>query len=125
MMKRIVVAICLTVIATSASARIPLVNATCPTGIEVHADEHGPIYINGNEAEITTQNDTYVEAKHGHVTVSLMINPDNTVSVSYTGPNRANGICQVGHAKAGHKHKPAACPADVSQADRYKYPACN
>ncbi|WP_211596419.1 hypothetical protein [Paracoccus aestuariivivens] len=100
-------------------------NATCPTGIEIHADEHGPIYFNGNDAKITSQNDNYVEATHGHVTVSLMINPDNTVEVSYTGPNRANGICQVGHANTGHKHKPATCPPDVSEADRYKYPACN
>lgn len=80
---------------TASLAKIPFVNASCPTGIEVHADEHGPIYINGQEAKITTQNDNYVEAQHGHVTVSIMTDPDNTVEVSYTGPNRANGICQV------------------------------
>ena len=30
--------------ASPAFAKIPLVNATCPGKIEVHADEGGPIY---------------------------------------------------------------------------------
>lgn len=30
-----------------AGAKVPLFNATCGGGIEVHADEGGPVYING------------------------------------------------------------------------------
>lgn len=35
--------------------------------------------------------------------------------------------CRAAEAKLAKKAKPAVdqCPADVSEADRYKYPACN
>ena len=36
----------------AAQAGIPLVNATCPGNIEVHADKGGPIYINGKEGKL-------------------------------------------------------------------------
>ncbi|HDS1819683.1 TPA: hypothetical protein QEM96_004382 [Pseudomonas putida] len=79
----------------AAQAGIPLVNATCPGSIEVHADKGGPIYINGKESQLKKFNDNYFEAKGSGVTISLSINPDGSLSVSYTGKNRANGICQV------------------------------
>ncbi|KAA0695860.1 hypothetical protein DT594_00325 [Halopseudomonas laoshanensis] len=78
-----------------ANAGIPLFNATCPGEIEVHADQGGAIYINGKEAELTRFSDTYYEAKGGAVTISLMINPDGSPDVSYTGQHRANGVCAV------------------------------
>lgn len=81
--------------AGGALAKIPLVNATCPMGIEVHADEGGPIYINGKEGKLKRVNENYYEAKGAGVTISLSINPDGSPAVSYTGKNRANGICQV------------------------------
>jgi hypothetical protein len=108
----------------AAHAQIPSLNATCPGNIEVHADEGGPIYVNGEEAKLKVFNDNAYEARHGHVAISLTINPDGSPDVSYTGPNGANGICTVsggGAASAGA----GGCPPDVSEADRYKYPACN
>lgn len=78
-----------------AQAKIPLVNATCPMNIEVHADEGGPIYINGKEGKLKKFNDNYFEAKGSGVTISLAINPDGTASVSYTGKHGANGVCTV------------------------------
>lgn len=82
-------------VATAAHAKIPTVNATCPGNIDVHADAGGPIYINGTEAQLKVFNDNYYEAKHGHITISLSIKPDGSADVSYTGPGRANGVCQV------------------------------
>jgi hypothetical protein len=78
-----------------AGAAIPLVNATCPGKIEVHADPGGPIYINGKEASLKVFNENYYEARGSGVTISLSINPDGTPSVSYTGKGGANGVCQV------------------------------
>lgn len=110
----------LTVLAAgSASAQIPFFNATCGKGIEIHADEGGPIYINGNESRITVSNSTYYEAHHGHLDISVSINPDGSPSVSYTGKGGANGICQLTDGSGG------GCPPDVSEADRSRYPACN
>ncbi|MGE6785414.1 hypothetical protein ACQKGL_23120 [Ensifer adhaerens] len=78
-----------------AEAKIPLVNATCPGKIEVHADEGGPVYINGKEARLKVFNDNYYEAHGAGVVVSLSINPDGSPSVSYTGKGGANGVCTV------------------------------
>ena len=81
--------------ASPALAKIPLVNATCPGKIDVHADEGGPVYINGKEAKLHVFNDNYYEAKGHGVTISLSINPDGSAAVSYTGHGGANGICTV------------------------------
>ncbi len=94
-MKVQMIAMALVVVSGAAQAGIPLVNATCPGKIEVHADEGGPIYINGKEGKLKKFNDNYFEAKASGITVSLSINPDGSPSVSYTGRNRANGVCEV------------------------------
>jgi hypothetical protein len=55
--------------ATVSVAAIPQLNYTCPGKIEVHADEHGPIYINGKEAKLKVFNENYYEAKGSGVTI--------------------------------------------------------
>ncbi len=93
-MKQLLLGVLL-VASSAAQAAIPLLNATCPGNIEVHADKGGPIYINGKEGKLKKFNDNYFEAKDGAVTISLSINPDGSPDVAYTGKNRANGVCQV------------------------------
>ncbi|WP_236234014.1 hypothetical protein [Pseudomonas tohonis] len=78
-----------------ASAAIPRVDATCPGNLRVHARDGGPVYLNGKEARVKSFSDTYLEASNAEVTVSLSIDPDGTVQVSYTGKHKAHGICQV------------------------------
>jgi hypothetical protein len=65
--------------------------------IQVHADRGGYVYINGKQAELKKFNNNAYDAKlkGGNVTISITINPDESVSISYTGPGRANGVCQV------------------------------
>ncbi|MBW4659465.1 MAG: hypothetical protein KME15_12385 [Drouetiella hepatica Uher 2000/2452] len=75
------------------AAGIPLLNYTCPTGIEVHADEGGYFYINGEEAKLQKFSETYYEATLRRITVSVTLNPDGTTNMSYTRRNGANGIC--------------------------------
>jgi len=121
-MRPILMAVILSAVASPSHAAIPLVNATCPGNIEIHADAGGPLYVNGKEAKLKVFNDSYYEASQGHVTISLSINPDGTASISYTGQGGANGICSVSD---GGDSADGGCPVDVSEADRYKYPACN
>ncbi|MDD0980414.1 hypothetical protein [Pseudomonas shahriarae] len=94
-MKRLLIGALVVLAAGTANAGIPQVNATCPGNIEVHADEGGPIYINGKEAKLKKFSETYFEAKGSNVTISLMVKPDGSPSVSYTGKGKANGVCQV------------------------------
>ena len=82
-------------LADAAQGGIPLLNATCPGGIEVHADKGGPVYINGQEAKLKKLSKNSYDATGSGVTVSIGINPDESVSVLYTGKHGANGVCTV------------------------------
>lgn len=75
--------------------RIPLFNATCPGGIKVHADEGGPVFFNSKETQLKKFNDNYFEAKGSDITLSISINPDGSLNLSYTGKHRANGVCTI------------------------------
>lgn len=94
-MKVLLLAAPLLLVTGLAHAAIPMLNATCPGKIEVHADEGGPIYINGKEGKLKKFNEHYFEAKGAGVTISLSINPDGSPALSYTGKNKAHGICEV------------------------------
>ncbi|QSX73988.1 hypothetical protein HIV01_012250 [Lysobacter arenosi] len=83
--------------AFSAHAKLPLINATCPGKLDVHVDQGGPVYVNGKEAKLNAVNENYYEAKDAATgtTISISINPDGSPDVSYTGKNRANGVCTI------------------------------
>ncbi|WP_095153813.1 hypothetical protein [Pseudomonas sp. Irchel 3E13] len=94
-MKQLLLGAVLACAAGFANAGIPLINATCPGNLEVHADEGGPIYINGKEAKLKKFSDSYFEAKGSGVTVSLMIKPDGSPDLSYTGKGGVHGVCEL------------------------------
>jgi hypothetical protein len=104
--------------ATVSVAAIPQLNYTCPGKIEVHADQGGPVYINGKEAKLKVFNKNYYEAKGSGVTISLSINPDGTPSVSYTGPGRNNGICsEAGTASSNSGSHSSGSHSSTSKAE--------
>lgn len=82
-----------TIVGIASAAGMPQLNYTCPTGIDLHADEGGYVYINGEEARLKKYSDSYYEAVLRGITVSITLNPDGTASVSYTRRNGANGVC--------------------------------
>lgn len=81
--------------AGAAKGGIPFFNATCPGGIEVHADQGGPIFINGKETKLKKFNNNAFEATGSDITLSLTINPDGSPSLMYTGKHGANGVCTI------------------------------
>jgi hypothetical protein len=81
-------------LATTAQAGLPMLNYTCLGNIELHTDEGGPAYINGNLAKLKKINDSTYDVTGGGVTVSIGLNPDGSASVMYTGKHGANGICR-------------------------------
>ncbi|HSC84945.1 MAG TPA: hypothetical protein VLC30_15115 [Pseudomonas sp.] len=93
-MTRLLLALPLLVVATSASAQnLPKLDLTCPTDIRVHADAGGPVYINDKQATLHKFSEQYFEAKSAGVTVSISLDGKGTPTVSYTGTQGANGIC--------------------------------
>ncbi|KJK03328.1 hypothetical protein UB43_02140 [Pseudomonas sp. 21] len=92
-MKSLLIAASLMIVVQPAFAAIPMLNYDCPNDIQIHTDENGPVYINGQEAKVTQNTDSTVVAKGEGVTVQISTNDDGTVSVSYTGPNGDSGVC--------------------------------
>jgi len=88
----------------SAFASIEQFNATCPGGLEVHADNGGPVYINGKETRLKRFSEDYYEASDGSgLTLSINRTPDGGTQMSYTGPGNRNGICTVGTPSSGDR----------------------
>jgi hypothetical protein len=77
------------------SGGLPFFNATCPGAIDVHAEEGGYVYFNGKQAKLEKLNREYYEATGSGITLSIAINPDETVTLTYTGKHGANGVCEV------------------------------
>lgn len=76
---------------------VRLLNALCPGHIAVHADEGGPVFINGKEARLKIVNDHYYEASDAGsaLTISVASASDGMPEVSYAARARANGVCTV------------------------------
>jgi hypothetical protein len=104
--------------AGAARAEVPFFNAVCPGNIEVHADDGGPVYVNGKETRLKRFNGDYYEARLGSLTISVTIRPDGTPDISYTGKGGANGVCRIKAAGSGSDRQPDVGMARPSRRDR-------
>lgn len=98
--------------ALQARAALPMVNGTCPGAREVHADDGGPVYVNGKETRLKRFNDDYIEAHDPArgVTLSITTSAGGGVQMSHTGQGGANGGCSVGrHDARGGSHDAPVC----------------
>lgn len=104
-----------------AFAAAPAFSATCPTGITASSDGKGHATINGKRAKILAVGNAW-EVKGVGIIISVGGEP---LTADYTGPHRANGICQISVTQeTAPRVASDKCPVDVSEAERYKYPAC-
>ncbi|AJO78012.1 MULTISPECIES: hypothetical protein [Pseudomonas] len=93
-MKKILLGCVLAILGSAAHAEgIPLFNVDCPGNIPVSADQGGPVFINGKPAQTKTVNERYFEAKGAGITVSISVEDDDSVVVTYTGKQGASGLC--------------------------------
>jgi hypothetical protein len=81
--------------ASTANSRIPAFKATCGSGIAVRAEAGGPVFIDDAQAILKKFNENYFEASRAGTTVSITFETDGSPSLSYTGPNRTNGVCRL------------------------------
>ncbi|WP_457802924.1 DUF3011 domain-containing protein [Stenotrophomonas maltophilia] len=111
------VALVSTAFVVPAMAAVPFFNASCPGGIDVHADEGGPVYVQGRETALKRFNDRYFEARDANsgITLSISRNDDGSPQVSYTGRGGATGICQV--SSRGAPAPASARPGDAATGD--------
>jgi hypothetical protein len=97
---------CLVVIALGAPslamAELPVFTARCPLGNDVEADADGRVLVNGATAQVKALNAQAYEARSGDFTFSITHDGGGRgLQVSYTGPNRAHGICTVREVSEG------------------------
>lgn len=113
------VALLSTAVVAPAMAAVPFFNASCPGGIDVHADDGGPVYVQGREATLKRYNDRYFEARDANsgITLSISRSDDGTPQISYTGRGGANGICQVSSSGAPAPAANSARPRDAAAGD--------
>ncbi|MFC3550587.1 hypothetical protein ACFOLC_06105 [Lysobacter cavernae] len=104
-------------VAQSASAAISSFNGTCPGGVEVHADEGGPVFVDGRETDLRRFSENYYEARDAKSGITLSINrtPDGGTQMSYTGNNGANGICSITPAAVMRNAPQSGAPASEGQ----------
>jgi len=88
------VSVTVMLLAGAAFAKVPYFAAKCPTDISVETDRAGRAYLNGKRATVRSKNANYSEIVGGGVTISVARDSGSLI-VSYTGPHRANGVCQV------------------------------
>ena len=113
------VALLSTAFVAPAMAAVPFFNASCPGGIDVRADDGGPVYVQGREAALKRFNDRYFEARDANsgITLSISNNEDGTPQISYTGRGGANGICQVSTTGTPASAADSAGPRDAAAGD--------
>lgn len=108
-MNKLPIAAALLVMGSAHAASLPKFEVTCPTDLAVRADAGGPVFINDNKAILSKFSEQYYEAKAEGVTISISLNGGSEPTVSYTGKQGANGICE----KQEEKTEPA--PADEAE----------
>ena len=93
-MNAVAAAVALYAFGGAAHASMPVFQGTCPMDIKLESDKHGNVLINGHKSSVKKFNDTYWEAKHKDVTISIA-KEGNDAIVSYTAKGGVNGICTV------------------------------
>lgn len=76
------------------AANLPALDFTCPNDIRVRAEAGGPAYINDKQVTLSKFSEQYFEAKGEGVTLSISLNASGAPTLSYTGKQGANGICE-------------------------------
>jgi hypothetical protein len=99
----------------TAFAKVPYFAAKCPTDISVETDRAGRAYLNGKRATVRSKNANYSEIVGGGVTISVAKNAGELI-VSYTGRNRAHGVCQVVEQETVESAAPEAAKPEPTKA---------
>ncbi len=108
-----------TLVGGAAYAKAPVFSGTCP-GISVSTTAKGKATINGKRASIKAINANAWDVRGAGYTVSVSRDaPGGPLNAAYTGPHRANGICQVAEeatAPAATEQPSAGMPSKNAQA---------
>lgn len=106
----------LTLSGISHAANLPAFEVTCATDLSVRAEAGGPVFINDKPLVLHKLSEQFFEAKGEGATLSISLNPSGAPTVSYTGKQGANGICEKTEEKL-QEEAPAADESAEPMAD--------
>jgi hypothetical protein len=81
--------------ASSAFAKIPRLDAKCGDDITVHAEEGGPVLIDGKDSKIKTIDENHYEARDHKILITITIGADGSPALTYARKNGPSGGCEV------------------------------
>ncbi len=104
--------------ASPAWANVPTFAAKCPGDITVETDRAGRAYIDGKKATVRTRNANFSSISVPGMTVDVSRDAGSLI-VTYTGRNRAHGVCEVVEQETvqGAATAPARSPAPAPAVD--------
>ncbi|MGB4072441.1 hypothetical protein [Pseudomonas sp.] len=76
------------------AANLPAFDVTCATDLKVRAEAGGTVYLNDKPLVLHKLSEQFFEAKGEGATLSISLNAAGVPTVSYTGKQGANGICE-------------------------------
>jgi len=94
-MNRFWLALVSTLLASAASAEVPLFAARCPTGITVDTGRGGVVYINGKQGEVIERPDGQISARSHGIWVDITPQGYDEPLVTYTGKDKSTGRCEI------------------------------
>ena len=76
------------------AANLPAFDVTCATDLNARAEAGGSVYLNDKPLVLHKLSEQFFEAKGEGITLSISLNAAGAPTVSYTGKQGANGICE-------------------------------
>lgn len=81
--------------ASTAVAKIPRLDAKCGDDITVHAEEGGPVLIDGKDSKIKTIDENHYEARDHKILITIAVGADGSPTLTYARKNGPSGGCDV------------------------------
>jgi hypothetical protein len=106
--KRFVIAMAAALMASTASASVPLFAAKCPNGITADSNARGQVYVNGKVAKLINRPDGQITAQSRGVYVDITPQGSQPPRVTATGKDKSFGECEILSFKAPDAHASAA-----------------
>lgn len=94
-MKRILLVVAASFIATTASAEMPLFAAKCGPNLNVDSNTKGQVYVNGKVAKLIERPDGQITAQSAGAYVDITPQGAEPPRVTYTAKDKSTGACEI------------------------------
>jgi len=94
-MKKLLFAVVATLMASTASAQVPLFAAKCGSGITADSNPRGQVYVNGKVAKIIKRPDGQITAQSAGIFVDITPRGSQPPRITATAKGKSVGECEI------------------------------